>query len=96
MQKIKAASELYIETEKKKREKAYLGNAFSAVGPGSHQVGLESRLVGSSALRAGKMGLEAEDGGGHRGEDGLQGEERRADSRIEESRTVRGRGTALE
>lgn len=25
MQKIKAASELYIETEKKKREKAYLG-----------------------------------------------------------------------
>lgn len=26
MQKIKAASELYIETEKKKREKAYLGN----------------------------------------------------------------------
>jgi hypothetical protein len=26
VQKIKAASELYIETEKKKREKAYLGN----------------------------------------------------------------------
>lgn len=33
MQKIKAASELYIETEKKKREKAYLGNAVLAAGP---------------------------------------------------------------
>lgn len=30
MQKIKAASELYIETEKKKREKAYLGNVHRA------------------------------------------------------------------
>lgn len=30
VQKIKAASELYIETEKKKREKAYLGTARGA------------------------------------------------------------------
>lgn len=29
VQKIKAASELYIETEKKKREKAYLGNKLN-------------------------------------------------------------------
>lgn len=28
VQKIKAASELFIETEKKKREKAYLGAPF--------------------------------------------------------------------
>lgn len=33
VQKIKAASELYIETEKKKREKAYLGNGVLAAGP---------------------------------------------------------------
>lgn len=40
MQKIKAASELYIETEKKKREKAYLGNVHRAqeTGREGHQV----------------------------------------------------------
>lgn len=40
VQKIKAASELYIETEKKKREKAYLGKAWD--------VGLSSFVEGSS------------------------------------------------
>jgi hypothetical protein len=34
VQKIKAASELYIETEKKKREKAYLGMCCRAGDPG--------------------------------------------------------------
>ena len=47
VQKIKAASELYIETEKKKREKAYLGNAR----PGRRATGwgprtLEPRVEG--------------------------------------------------
>lgn len=40
MQKIKAASELYIETEKKKREKAYLGNVpFGSGTCGSRRAG---------------------------------------------------------
>lgn len=38
MQKIKAASELYIETEKKKREKAYLGNGPKRLGREDHRV----------------------------------------------------------
>lgn len=42
MQKIKAASELYIETEKKKREKAYLGK----VSPGGRARGFRRAGVG--------------------------------------------------
>lgn len=55
MQKIKAASELYIETEKKKREKAYLGKYIAGQrGPGSRRVAAESRLVVPRTLRAGR------------------------------------------
>lgn len=55
MQKIKAASELYIETEKKKREKAYLGKYIAEQrGPGSRRVAAESHLVVPRTLRAGR------------------------------------------
>lgn len=55
MQKIKAASELYIETEKKKREKAYLGNELlGSVDRISCKAGVESHLVGPRILIAGR------------------------------------------
>lgn len=60
VQKIKAASELYIETEKKKREKAYLGK--------------ESRARGTTGRGAGTLegggGGRARIGGGGKGERG--------------------------
>ncbi|XP_073087508.1 intersectin-1 isoform X8 [Manis javanica] len=61
VQKIKAASELYIETEKKKREKAYLGNA-SLGGAGRcllHSWGTDPPWLGLESL-------ELEDGPGGR------------------------------
>lgn len=45
MQKIKAASELFIETEKKKREKAYLGASHWAVRMG------ETSRIGKHSYR---------------------------------------------
>lgn len=68
MQKIKAASELYIETEKKKREKAYLGKASL----GSGALGI-CRVGGQRAIRVGPEPLELESGPGGRGEPGGAG-----------------------
>lgn len=81
VQKIKAASELYIETEKKKREKAYLGNA-SLGGAGRcllHSWGTDPPWLGLESL-------ELEDGPGGRGEACLRwdGGAKRSASRVQE------------
>lgn len=68
MQKIKAASELYIETEKKKREKAYLGEASCPPGPCGRAGPLELRVrLGGGRVpekvEVGEEGSGVQDGG---------------------------------
>lgn len=67
VQKIKAASELYIETEKKKREKAYLGEALPPAGPGGRgALRARVRLGVRGALRAEGVPAGGGSGGGGR------------------------------